>query len=413
MAKDKAKRATRIRASRLLSALKDVIGAVPGKSTIPILSHVLFEAGNGAIRVTATDMDMEVRRECASDDRDGPNGAEWAASVAPFAVALPGKPLVALLGQIDGDAMVTISIADDVSASTPGRVTIAAGRARFRMLSLPSVDFPRLAAFARDGEFEIGAGALADALDAVSYAVSSEETCYYLGGVYWHAHDLDLRMAATDGHRLARLRMDAPMGAHSLPAMIVPRGAVAMLDKLLAHAVKADAGAVTQVAFNEAGSVVGFAMAAEDDGEVELITKTIDGAFPDYARVIPTNLPGRLTIGRAVLAEAVARIAAIAHKDSRLMRFDVSADRIELSAVNVDLGDGAEEIELGVMTGEAITLGFDSRYLREVLGKIATDDVAIRWSTNDAPTRIEPVGGEGEKDGEQPRNLHVLMPVRV
>jgi DNA polymerase-3 subunit beta len=406
--------ATRIRAGRLLGALKDVIGIVVGKDTVPILTHVLIEAGNGLIRITASDLDMEARRECASDDKGQPVSAVWCAGIVPFALTVPGKALQAILGQIDGDAMVTLTASDDVTAKSCGRLTIAAGRSRFRLNTLPSGDFPTLAALTVAHDFGMAASVLGDALHTVAHAISTEETRYYLNGVFVHAVGLDLRMATTDGHRLARLRMDAPIGAASWPDMIVPRGAVAQLAHLLTAAAKADDAATVDVECNEGGRIVSFSMPAADEGTVVLTTKVIDGTFPDYTRVIPQAPPHDLTVDRAALAEAVARVAAIASKSNRFVRFDVSGDRIELASANPELGDAVEEVPVQ-HDGPGLTIGFNGQYLRDVLGKIATDQVVIRWTDAEAPVRIEASGGDDvpPDPGELPRVVHVLMPVRV
>lgn len=400
-----AKRATRVRASRLLAALKDVTGIVSTKTTIPILAHVMLEAGHGVIRVSATDMDMEARRECASDDKGQPDSADWCANLVPFAVTTPGKALLAIVAGFDGDAMVTLTLDENVS-----RLVISAGRSRFRLVTLPVSDFPRLRDFEVEHEFEIRASAWADAIDVVEHAISTEETRYYLNGIYVHPDGLDLCLATTDGHRLARAKIDAPDGAHSWPPMIIPRGAIGELAKALAHAAKASETADVVIRCNQGGNVMSFDMPAAEDGSLLLITKAIDGTFPDYIRVIPVDPPRELTVHRETLAAAVARVSALASKESRLIRLDIETDRIDLTATSVEVGEAREEVP-AVHDGEPQPIGFDAKYLREVLGKIASDDVVMRWTDGGAPVRIE---ASGSQDGSTvPRLCHVLMPVRV
>ena len=406
MARPEPKRATRIRASRLLGAVKDVIGSVAAKHTIPILSHIRISVQAGVITLTATDLDMQADRHCPTDDRDGPDSGDWVKSIAPFVATVPGKAFLAVLGAIDGDAMVTLS-RDDASAA---RLTIAAGRSRFRLAMLPPEDLPLFGAYDVAHEFEIFAGVLADAIDSVEHAISSEETRYYLNGIYLHPVDMDLMFVATDGHRLARRRIDAPDGAHAWPAMIVPRAVCGELAKALAHAIKVAANPVVQMRAKTGGTMLSCTIPLGDDGEITLTSKAIDGTFPDYTRVIPHNPPRSLTVGRDLLTEAVTRVSALASKGSRMIRLDFTDDRIDLTAQTVEIGDAREEVP-AVYEGDDQAFGFDGKYLRDVLGKIATDDIVIRWTDGEAPVRIEASGTA--EPGELPALVHVLMPVRV
>ena len=405
MAKPELTPATRIRASRLLGAIKDVIGAVATKDTISVLSHVMISALDYGIELTATDLDMQAVRWCASDDHDGPDSAEWLKSIMPFSLTVPGKALLAILGGFDGDAMVTLTVEGS-------RLAISAGRARFRLATLAAADLPVLTLRDMAHEFEIYAAVLGNAIDSVEHAISTEETRYYLNGIYVHPDGLNLHLATTDGHRLARLRIDAPDGAASWPPMIVPRGLVGELGKALAHAIKVAANPTVVVRTNAAGNLVSFTMPAADDGEIELISKTIDGTVPDYNRVIPHAAKRELTVGREALAGAVARVSALAHKATRLIRLDITEDRIDLTVANADLGDAREEVPARC-EGDDQAIGFDGKYLRDVLGKIATDDVVIRWTDGEAPVRIEASGADKDQPDGLPRLVHVLMPVRV
>lgn len=405
-AKDKRKRATRICAARLLGALKDVIGAVASSAKIPVLGNVLIEAGDGAVVLVATDLDMEARRECASDDRDGPGSAEWIAAIRPFAVTAPAKPLLAVLGEIDAEAMVTLAVDDETD-----RLVITAGRSRFRLATLPVQDFPKLKRGAWDQEWTIGAAVLSEAIDSVAHAISTEETRYYLNGVYLHSDGLNLRFVATDGRKLALNRIDAPAGAAAWPAMILPRGLIGELVKALARAAKGNDGAQVNVYCDESGKLVQFAIAAiEDGGALTLTGKTIDGTFPDYERVIPRDAPHELVVPRDTLIEAVERVSALASKDSPILRLDIGDDRVELSVVNPELGDAREELPVS-REGPAIGIGFNGRFLREALKRVSTDDVVMRWTDESAPVRFDPSGSA--EPGALPACVLIVMPCRV
>ncbi|MCT2398508.1 DNA polymerase III subunit beta [Novosphingobium mangrovi (ex Huang et al. 2023)] len=410
---------TRIRAGTLRAALKDVTGVVEGRNTTPVLANVVLEVIDQRLTLTATDLDIWAVRDCATDDRSGPDCKAWLDTIRMFSVCLPAKPLEAVLAEFDADAMVTIEAPAEIDARWAGQVTVRAGKARFRLHALPVADFPLLGAMEIDAGFEMRCSALADAMAGVDHAISTDETRYYLNGIYLHPDNLDLRLATTDGSRLALWSIDGPDGAASFPSVIVSRKTVAVLEKLLAGAIKAaDEKAEPPrvlVEANAAGSRLRFAMPAEDGGEVEIVAKTIDGTFPDYRRVIPDAPEHRATIGRSALAAAVKRMAVLADGKSRAMKIHFAPGQMTLSVRTPELGDGSEELDCAY-DGPEIEMGFDSRYLRELLGAIASDTVALQFNP-DALGAVRAAGwvpdaggGAGSETGPL---LQVIMPVRV
>jgi DNA polymerase-3 subunit beta len=402
---DPRKPATRVRAGTLAAALRDVKDAVAGKDTVPILGHVLIDVGDGTISLTATDLDMWATRQLASDDRDGPASKEWIESVRPFTLALPAKALGAIIGGFDGDAMVTIT----APGGEESRATISAERSRFRLACLPVADFPDVPHFDVAHAFELPASRLADSFETVRHAVSTEETRYYLNGIYVHPEGLSLRMAATDGHKLSRLIQDVPDGAASLTPLIVARRVVALVTGLAAGAAKAREGATVLVEVSSCGLKSRWAMPAADEGEVTVFAKSVDGTFPDYDRVIPSDVDRRVTIAREPLAEAIKRVMAIAPKSSRCVKAEFTDSLARLSLTNADLGDASEELPC-VLAGEPITIGFNGEYWRELLGAIATDEVTIGMNDPGAPAAI--MAAESDEISSA-RVVHVLMPMAV
>ena len=404
------KLATRVRAGALAGALRDIGGIVEGRNTIPVLDCVLFRAGDGRIELTATDLDLSGTRVLASDDRDGPASAEWLGSIAPFSTCIPAKPLREIVASFDKDAMVTIEQEDN-------RATISAGRARFRLASLPAGDFPMAPGATPEASFEMACSALADALAAVECAISTDETRYYLNGVFWHPVDLSFRMAATDGNRLARLVIDGPEGSASFPQVIVPRKAIAVLDQLLAGAAKADEAARVAIEACAGGTRLRFEMPAADAGEVILWSKAVDGIFPEYSRVIPTETPNVAAIGREALFEAVRRVAVLGTKDSNAIAAEWSAGegqggKLTLIVTNPDLGEAREELACSY-AGADLRIGFNAKYWREVLSAIAADEVVMAMSDPGGPVRITGGDSSGAGGDEEPRLVQVLMPLRV
>jgi len=425
-AEDRRKRATRIKAGTLRAALKDVDGVVQARNTIPVMAHVVIDAGNGRISLTGSDLDMWARRELASDDRDGPGSADWLASIRPFAVCVPAKALGDVLAKIDGDAMVTLSAPEAGGAGKggDGRVSVKAGRARFQLLCLPADDFPAPPPMKVQTSFEMPCSALADAFAAVEHAISSEETRYYLNGVFVHTAQVEgepqwLRLAATDGHRLARLSIDPPEGAACWPDTIVGRLTVGLLDKLLAVAAKS-AGEDAEPArvLIEAGSAgrVRYSMPAADGGEIEVIAKTVDGTFPDYERVIPVDPPLRAVIDRAAFMEAIERVAVMAAGKTRILRAEFSEGRVRLIGRSAELGEGEEEVECCYTAGERV-LGFDARYMLAALKAVASDHVVLGFgagdSTEGSPIRIAGWSSPDFGGEETGRVVQVVMSARV
>jgi DNA polymerase-3 subunit beta len=423
---DTRRRVVRVRAGVLRAALKDVAGAVSSKSeVIPILSHVLVEAGDGRIALTATDLDVWAERDCATDDRDGPGSAEWLGGIRPFAATLPAKPLQAILGELDDDAMVTLEIA--ATAANADQAIITAGRAAFKLHCLPAVEFPLPKPFASRAAFELNCAELAGAFARVEHGISNEETRYYLNGVHVHTHQdegeaLDLRLVTTDGHRLARLRIEPPDGASSFPATIIQKNTVALLDKLLASAARADDGKTTEPAKvlveidgEDAGATLRFSLPAADGGDVTVTAKSIDGTFPDYQRVIPGAPANSFTIARTPLLEAVRRVGVLASDRTRAVKALLTADKLELVVSTPEVGEAREELAC-IYEGPDATIGFNGQFWREALAALASDEVSMAFDADGAgpfpiigPVLVRAAGGGVDRDAL----VQVLMPMRV
>lgn len=389
---------TRVRAGTLSAAMKDVVGVVKGGETMPILTNVLLEAADGRIVLTATDLDHWARRTIASDDAGQPDSREWQAGSLPFGVTVPARLLGAAVARFDGDAMAVLSIDGSV-------LEVKAGRTRFRLPTLPVVDFPLPPPRDCPASMEISATRLDDLLNAVRHAVSTEETRYYLNGIYLHTDGMDLKAAATDGHRLALCSLDLPEGGASWPAGIVSRRTVDLLRPLLAHALKAadkDKLAVPTVTVAMEGSVAVRWTIGED---IELVGKLIDGTFPDYARVIPTDSPNVASFAREAMIEAIGRVTVMAQDKTKAVKAAFEDGRVTLYVSAPDTGEASEEVPCN-HAGEPVTIAFNGGYWREALGAIASDNVVMALRSPGDPARLR---GEDEDS----RLVQVLMPMRV
>ncbi|MPQ75350.1 DNA polymerase III subunit beta [Acetobacter senegalensis] len=365
----------------LLKALAHIQSVAEKRNTIPILANVLIHAADGQLSLKATDMEIEVVEVIpATIKREG-------ATTAPAAVLyeivrkLPDNVLVEL-DQADGD--------------TP--LQLRADRYATRLNVLSVDDFPSMGAGDLPCRFKLNAGVLRSLIDRTRFAISTEETRYYLNGIFFHAADADgvplLRAVATDGHRLARVETDLPEGAAEMPGVIIPRKTVAELRKLIDEAPEE-----IEVALSE--TRVQFTA-----GSIMLTSKLIDGTFPEYDRVIPRNNNRILRVGKKDFSDAVARVAAISQERSRPVKLTLEPGLLTLSASSPEQGVAKEELDDNRISydGESLEIGFQARYLNDITDQVEKE-VEFAFSDSAAPTIV--------RDVDSPSALYVLMPMRV
>ena len=286
-----------------------------------------------------------------------------------------------------------VSLTDDGAA---GRLTVEAGRSNFTLATLPKEDFPVMASSEYTANFSAPAPVLRRLFDKSKFAISTEETRYYLNGVFMHVSDLDgkqtLRCVATDGHRLARIDADLPDGAGEMPGVIVPRKTVGELRKLL------DDDEV-QIAVSVSETKVRFATP-----EITLTSKVIDGTFPDYQRVIPVGNTRRLEVDASEFAQAVDRVATVSSERSRAVKLSLDEDRLMLSVNAPDAG--AAEEELAVAYGEEkLEIGFNAKYLLEIASQVDRENAVFLFNSSGDPTLM--------REGNDDTAVYVVMPMRV
>ncbi|MGN6819765.1 MAG: DNA polymerase III subunit beta [Sphingomonas sp.] len=366
-----------IERATLLKGLSHVQSVVERRNTIPILSNVLIEAtGDGALKLMATDLDLQI------------NESVPAAVDTPGATTVSAHTLFDIARKLPEGSQVQLSAAE-------GKMTIVAGRARFQLGTLPRDDFPVIAEGELPVQFELPAETLKQIIDKTRFAISTEETRYYLNGIFWHVADDGqpvLKAAATDGHRLARVTLPRPDGAEGMPDIIIPRKCVAELRKLL----------------DEIDGSVGVSLSASkirfDMGQALLTSKLIDGTFPDYSRVIPTGNDKILKIDPRSFEEGVDRVSTIATEKTRAVKMSLDRDKITLSVTSPENGTAAEEVP-GDYAAQGFDIGFNSRYLLDILGQIESDTVEVHLADASAPTLI--------RENDKAPALYVLMPMRV
>jgi DNA polymerase III subunit beta len=367
----------------LLKSLGHVQNVVERRNTIPILSNVMLEAGSNALGLTATDMDLTIIERVPVSV--GANGA----------ATVPAHTLYDIVRKLPEGSQVEIGGEGDGA-----QATVRAGRSKFTLPTLPREDFPATSGGDLPHRFSVSAKELRSLIDRSKFAISTEETRYYLNGIYLHVAEAPggakggghLRAVATDGHRLARVEMAAPAGAVGMPGVIVPRKTVGELRKLIDETEE-------QIEVSLSDTRIRFAFDA-----VTLSSKLIDGNFPDYQRVIPTGNDKTMTVDRRMFAEAVDRVSTIASEKSRAVKISLKKGSMVLSASSPEYGSANEELEI-VYDGSPIEIGFNARYLLDITSQLQGSEAEFKLADAASPTLMG--------DASDASALYVLMPMRV
>ncbi|MDK3017704.1 DNA polymerase III subunit beta [Pseudodonghicola flavimaris] len=363
----------------LLKAVAQAQSVVERRNTIPILANVLIEAEGDTASFRATDLDIEVVDKApAQVERAG-------------ATTVAATTLHEIVRKLPDGALVTLT-----ADSAAGRLTVEAGRSNFSLATLPKEDFPVMASSEYQSNFSANAAVLRRLFDKSKFAISTEETRYYLNGVYMHVAEADglkvLRCVATDGHRLARIDAELPAGAEDMPGVIVPRKTVGELRKLLDDDEQAIAVSVSE-------TKVRFATPT-----ITLTSKVIDGTFPDYSRVIPQNNTRRLEVDAADFAKAVDRVATVSSERSRAVKLQLDEDRLVLSVNAPDSGAAEEELAVAY-ADERLEIGFNAKYLLEIASQVDRENAVFLFNSSGDPTLM--------REGNDLSAVYVVMPMRV
>ena len=363
----------------LLKSLTHIQGVVERRTTIPILSNVLLNARDGALGLTGTDMDLVIIESVPGDvSQEG-------------ATTVPAHTFYDVVRKLPEGAQIEIG-----SAGEQNRLLVKCGRSQLNLMTLPAEDFPAMAEGELPCLFNLSAAVFRGLIDRTRFAMSTEETRYYLNGLYFHPVEIDgtsvLRIVATDGHRLARVEMPLPQGAEDMPGVIVPRKTVGELRKLMD-----DVDGEVEVAVS--GTKVRFAFA-----DVVLTSKLIDGTFPDYDRVIPIGNDKTMQVDARVFAHAVDLVSTISTEKSRAVKLTLNRGSLVLSATSPEAGSASEELEVDYTDGP-LEIGFNSRYLLDITQQIEGDGAQFKLADGASPTLVQ--------DAADPAALYVLMPMRV
>jgi len=365
--------------AHLLRSLHHAHRVVERRNTIPILSNVLIRAEGAALTLKATDLDLEVLETVPAE------------IARPGATTVPAQILYDIVRKLPDGAEVALET--NAEGET---LSVRSGRSRFALQVLPASDFPDLATGDFPVRFTLAAGELKRLIDRTQFAISTEETRYYLNGIYLHVVAIGgksmLRAVATDGHRLAQAEMPAPKGSDKMPGVIVPRKTVGEIERLLDTP---DAEVTLEVSDTKLRATI---------GGVVLTSKLIDGTFPDYARVIPQGNDKILKLDRGAFSDAVDRVSTISSERGRAVKLALADDKLTLSVTNPDSGSATEELAADY-SADPIEIGFNSRYLLDIAGQLRTGTAVFMLADPGSPTLI--------KDDDATDALYVLMPMRV
>lgn len=368
-----------IERAHLLKALSHVQSVVERRGTIPILSNIRMDVQGGMLRMTATDMDIAVVESVSAN------------IVEEGAITVPAHTFYEIIRKLPDGSDVEMAKSDK-----DAKVTIKSGQSKFSLSSLPVDDFPVMEQGEMPHNFTLSAAECEVLVDKTRFAISTEETRYYLNGIYLHAAESDgtsvLRAVATDGHRLARIEVGLPDGAADIPGVIIPRKTVGELNKLIE-------GRVENVEISLSDTKVKFVC-----GDAVLVSKLIDGTFPDYERVIPQGNDKIMEVDCKVFADAVDRVSVISSEKSRGIKLELAENKITLSASSAEQGNATEELGVSY-SADAVEIGFNSRYLLEMMQQIEGDSAQFVFADSASPTIV--------RDPSEVGALYVIMPMRV
>jgi DNA polymerase III subunit beta len=353
-----------------------VSASIPSKTTLPVLSNILFHASEDGVRMSGTDLDVGVRIRVPADVSEGGS------------LTAPGKKLQEIAREL-ADQPVEVATRGD-------QIELRCGRSHFKLNGLPADDFPSLPEVSFEGGWSAQGKDLLNLIRHTAFAVSTEESRPVLNGVLWELRDREMRMVATNGHRLAKMTIPAGPSVETTAQLIVPPTALSQVQRLF--------GEEEEVQVARQQNHLGFR-----SENTEVYTRLIEGSYPNYEQVIPKDNDKEAIVERSALESAIRRVAAVASDQTHRIRLQFKENVLEFNVLTPDLGEAHDEIEVSY-TGEPLTIGFNANYLLEVLRYVGTDEVKMGFKAPERAATVEPVMPDGE---EAPDYLCLVMPLRL
>lgn len=359
---------------RLQEGLLAVANAVPSKTTLPVLSNILVEALEGGLRLSGTDLDIAVSTVVPAEvDVEG-------------AVTLPARKLVEIVRELPS-AAIRFAVAGEQ------RVTLECGRSRFKLLGIPRDEFPSFPSVDFEGGWKIASADLQKLIGHVAFAASTEESRPILNGVLWELRKDQMRMVATNGHRLARMDLTTGGGTQS-GDFIVPPKALDQIRRLF--------GAADEIEIARSENHLGFRC-----GQTYVYTRLIEGPYPNYEQVIPRDNDRVAVLDKQALAAALRRVGVVASDQTHRVRLAFGSGVLKFTVSTPDLGEAHDEMAVS-HEGEALEIGFNANYLLEILKYIPTDEVRMTMKAPERAATLEPAGWD-----DPASYLCLVMPLRL
>ena len=368
--------------SDLLKALNHIHGIVEVRHTLPILSNIVLSAENNELSLSSTNLDI-----FCSDKIDAEivNSGE---------ISVPAITFFEIVKRLPSGSDVIMSMGDEDT-----ELILKCGRSKFNLSTLRTEDFPILSDKDLSTNFVISADELSRMIDKTKFAISNEETRYYLNGIFFHKAESNsikfLRSVATDGHRLAQYDIPLPQGAEEITGIIIPKKTVFELRKVLD-----DADGDVSVSLNENKIKFSF-------NNLKIISKVIDGTFPDYTKVIPQNNDKKFKTNNSELKNAIDRVSAVAINEetkSKAIKLTIENNKLNLSVESQSKGSAKEEIDISY-SNEKVDIGFNSRYLLDICNEVDGDEIDVNLLDSISPAII--------LDKTDENLFFVLMPMRI
>lgn len=366
-----------IERSLLLKGLSHVQSVVERRQTIPILSNVLIVTTGGGLTLKATDNEIEICEDILAEVET------------PGAVTVPAHKLYDIVKRLPDGAQLSLSASDESN-----QLSIVSGRSKFALSTLPAEGFPSMTVEQTPFTFSVNASELLGLINKTSFAVSVEETRYNLNGIYFHEKKGEvpvLSAVATDGHRLACAQMALPEGASGMPGIIIPRKTIAELSKLASE----NEG---NISISLSANQIRFKLA-----DVVLSSRLIDGTYPEYEKVIPSSNDKVLEADATVLSDVIERVSVVSEK-SRGIKLSLTPALLQVFAASADEGSAEDEMDAGY-EADPIEIGFNFRYLLDILSQMKSGSVKMKLNDGISPVVIQ--------DAKDNTALYVLMPMRV
>ena len=356
----------------LQRGLAAVSASIPSKTTLPALSNVLIESREDSVSITATDLDVSIRVHVPADVAEA------------GAMTAPGRKLLEL----------TRALPDQpVELRARGhQLEIGCGHSRFKLNGLPSEEFPNLPAMDFEEGWSVAEGSLRRLIRGTAFAVSNEESRPILNGVYWELGDMRMTMVATNGHRLAKMKVQAAVAHGTSGNFIVPPAALAHVERLF--------DGDGELALGKGGNHLGFRSANQ-----EVYTRLIEGIYPNYEQVIPKDNDKVARVDKDALEATVRRMAVLASDQTHRIKLSFESDRVHMDVMTPDLGEAHDELELEY-EGEPLRIAFNANYILEILRNMPDGDVKFAFRTGERAATIEPADAELEY-------LCLVMPLRL